>query len=227
MAVCCKIIPKIIKIDKYLHKYLTNICGRVFVDQCTLCMMIMASIFLSGLGWVGLGWITENGPTSMSEWRFENKIAIFDQLMATTQCSLRSVSCAALNQVPRSRVWFCYAPADEGQTSVYVYLTWRPYLIPLTMIYRCSTTQSAMERQFVLRGSAMQLFSWYLFFELYVGLYCSDTSSTVFIELFSCLRKQSLYVLGWQGRLDTLELTSPKFLTWFNDEDITDAFPRL
>jgi len=46
-------------------------------------MMIMASIFLSGLGWVvlqacfvgwvgsisywvGLGWITENGPTSMS-----------------------------------------------------------------------------------------------------------------------------------------------------------------
>jgi len=166
-------------------------------------------------------------PFFARQWRFENKIAIFDQLMATTQCSLRSVSCAALNQVPRSRVWFCYAPADEGQTSVYVYLTWRPYLIPLTMIYRCSTTQSAMERQFVLRGSAMQLFSWYLFFELYVGLYCSDTSSTVFIELFSCLRKQSLYVLGWQGRLDTLELTSPKFLTWFNDEDITDAFPRL
>ena len=74
-----------IKIDKYLHKYLTNICGRVFVDHCALCMMIMASIFLSGFGlgwvvlqacfvgwvgsisyWVGLGWITENGPTSMS-----------------------------------------------------------------------------------------------------------------------------------------------------------------
>ena len=58
------------------------------MDHCALCMMIMASIFLSGLGWVGLfcklvswvglgcvhqllgwvglGWITENGPTSMS-----------------------------------------------------------------------------------------------------------------------------------------------------------------
>jgi len=33
---------------------LTNICGRVFVDHCALCMMIVASIFLSGLGWVGL-----------------------------------------------------------------------------------------------------------------------------------------------------------------------------
>jgi len=58
-----------------LDKYLTNICGRVFVDHCALCMVIMASIFLSGLGWVGsisywvgLGWITENGPTSMSAW---------------------------------------------------------------------------------------------------------------------------------------------------------------
>jgi len=74
---------EIIKIDKYLHKYLTNICGRVFVDHLALCMMIRASIFLSGLGWVvlqacfvglvglgplatGLGWITENGPTSVS-----------------------------------------------------------------------------------------------------------------------------------------------------------------
>ena len=51
--------------------------------DCALCMMIMASIFLSGLGcvvlqacfmgwvgsisyWVGLDWITENEPTSMS-----------------------------------------------------------------------------------------------------------------------------------------------------------------
>jgi len=45
-----------------LHKYLTNICGRVFVDHCALCMVIMASIFLSGLGWVVLqacfvGWV--------------------------------------------------------------------------------------------------------------------------------------------------------------------------
>jgi len=53
---------KIIKIDKYLHKYLTNICGRVFMDHCALFMMFMASIFLSGNGlfcrlvlWVGLG----------------------------------------------------------------------------------------------------------------------------------------------------------------------------
>ena len=45
---------KIIKIDKYLHKYLTNICGRVFIYHCALRMMIMASIFLSGLGWVFL-----------------------------------------------------------------------------------------------------------------------------------------------------------------------------
>ena len=50
----CKIITKIIKINKYVHKYLTNICGRVFMDHYALCMMIMASIFLSGLGWVGL-----------------------------------------------------------------------------------------------------------------------------------------------------------------------------
>ena len=43
---------------------LTNICGRVFVDHCALCMMIMASIFLSGFGlgcsaglFRGLGWV--------------------------------------------------------------------------------------------------------------------------------------------------------------------------
>jgi len=39
-----------------------NICGRVFMDHLALCMMIMASIFLSGLGWVVLqacfvGWV--------------------------------------------------------------------------------------------------------------------------------------------------------------------------
>ena len=32
------------------------------MDHCALCVVIMASIFLNGLGWV-----TENGPTSMSE----------------------------------------------------------------------------------------------------------------------------------------------------------------
>jgi len=49
------------------------------MDHCAaLCMMIMASIFFSGLGCfaglfrglgplaTGLGWTTENGPTSMS-----------------------------------------------------------------------------------------------------------------------------------------------------------------
>jgi len=71
-----------------------NICGRVFVDQCALCMMIMASIFLSGLGWVvlqacfvgwvgsisywvGLGWITEIEPTSMSVFLFWQPVFVY------------------------------------------------------------------------------------------------------------------------------------------------------
>jgi len=41
---------------------LTNISGRVFMDHCALCMTIMASILLSGLGWVVpqacfVGWV--------------------------------------------------------------------------------------------------------------------------------------------------------------------------